>query len=196
MTSSDETSVDLCPTRSPKCPNKNEPTLPCEKCDAERDERRQHLRRRGTVRKEHRTDDERGGGRVDVEVVELDCRADEARENHGDALWEPSPGLAADSEGETMMSSFVVVLMHCRAHRRAMAQRMDARSRRSVWRNVVEIQKGVKWPSNGLQMRGAQVVRRGRCGAAATLGRFRECAGWARREGRAGGPSGKGYRKL
>ena len=53
-----------------------------EEGDAEGEERRQHLRGAGGLREEHRADHQRGGGGVDVEVVELDGGADEARGGH------------------------------------------------------------------------------------------------------------------
>jgi hypothetical protein len=54
---------------------------PRDERDAERDERRQRLRGRRAMRKEHRADNERGGCRIDVEIVELDRGADKARED-------------------------------------------------------------------------------------------------------------------
>ncbi|MNL07295.1 hypothetical protein D3C87_1279670 [compost metagenome] len=51
-------------------------------CDAECEKGRKHLGRAGRLRKEHRTDHQRCCGGVNVEVVELDGSADEARGGH------------------------------------------------------------------------------------------------------------------
>ncbi|MNV41980.1 hypothetical protein D3C71_1336370 [compost metagenome] len=54
----------------------------CKEGDAEREKSRKHLGGAGCLRKEHRTDHQRGGGGIDVEVVELDGGTDEARGGH------------------------------------------------------------------------------------------------------------------
>ena len=50
--------------------------------DTEGEERRQHLRGAGGLRKEHRADHQRCRSGIDVEVVELDGGTDEARGGH------------------------------------------------------------------------------------------------------------------
>ena len=58
------------------------PDRPRQECDPEGGERRERGRRRVRRRKEQAGKDEHRGGRVDVEVEELDGRADEAGKQH------------------------------------------------------------------------------------------------------------------
>ena len=74
------TSVVLRPTRSPKWPNSADPIGRARKAMRERGERRQRGRRRIGRRKEQPRKHEHRGRGVDVEVEELDRRADQTRE--------------------------------------------------------------------------------------------------------------------
>ena len=82
IVSSAATSVALRPMRSPKWPNSAEPIGRAKKRDRERRERLQRRRRGVGGREEQLRKHQDGGGRVDVEVEELDRGADQAGEQH------------------------------------------------------------------------------------------------------------------
>jgi hypothetical protein len=86
MVSSAATSVALRPMRSPKWPNRAEPTGRAKKAMAKVAKRLQHGRGRVPGREEQLREHQHRGGGVDVEVEEFDGGADQACEQDGRRL--------------------------------------------------------------------------------------------------------------
>src|ERR1700760_949956 len=86
-----------------------------------------------------------------------------------EALWDPSPGLAAESEGEDISSPLSCCLgaKHCRAHRRARAIEMTsdivARRAAAFCRDcsAMGVKPGLTARVSGARCRGAARLRSG-----------------------------------
>jgi hypothetical protein len=76
------TSVALRPTRSPKWPNRKAPTGRARKAMPKVRKGVERLRLRRRLGKERLADHQRRRGAIDIEIVEFDRRADQARQHN------------------------------------------------------------------------------------------------------------------